>query len=452
MTEAANLTIGAGTVWRNEAKPGDGRNVTRAALAALIGTMLENYDFVVYGTASALVFSKVFFPSISPQAGMIASFGAYAIGFLARPLGGLFFSHYGETLGRKWVLVSTLLLMGGSTFAIGCLPTYATLGIWAPILLVACRFLQGFGAGAEQSGGATLLTETAPPGKRGRLASLVMVGAALGTVAGALAWTAVQQLPDAALMAWGWRAIFWSSVIVTIAAFVIRRKLAESPVFIELKKQADVEHRAPLREVARHGSKKVLKVILMNWGVSTQSYTYQVFMISYLIGVVGFSPRAIPPLQLAASICAAIAALAAGYLSDRVGRRPMTLFITGLLVVTPFLVFPGLNTGSPLLIAGLLIFGYMFAAQGVTGVHMSFFPEMFGSRYRYAGVTLGREFSSIIGGGIAPLVCAALLAWSGNSWIPVALYMSLTMLVSFMTTWTVPETLDRDLNSPDDAV
>ena len=138
-------------------------------------------------------------------------------------------------------------------------------------------------------------------------------------------------------------------------------------------------------------------------------------MISYLITVVGFDAHFIPPLQVAASICAAVAALVAGYLSDRLGRRPMTLFITGLLVVTPFLVFPGLNTGSPLLIGTLLVFGYMFAAQGVTGVHMSFFPEMFGSRYRYAGVTLGREFSSIIGGGIAPLVCAALLAWSGNS-------------------------------------
>ena len=141
MTEASSFGIPAGTARLNEAKPSDDHNVTRAALAALIGTMLENYDFVVYGTASALVFSEVFFPSISPQAGMIASFSAYAIGFLARPLGGLFFSHYGETLGRKWVLVSTLFLMGGSTFAIGCLPTYATFGIGAPILLVTCRFL-----------------------------------------------------------------------------------------------------------------------------------------------------------------------------------------------------------------------------------------------------------------------------------------------------------------------
>lgn len=433
------------------ATPADAKNVRRAALAGLIGTMLENYDFVIYGTASALIFSKLFFPTISPAAGIIAAFGAYAIGFLARPLGGLFFSHYGEKFGRKWVLVTTLFLMGGATFAIGCLPTYETAGIWAPLLLVLCRFFQGFGAGAEQSGGATLLTETAPLGQRGRLSSLIMVGAAFGTALGAIAWIGVQQLPNEALLSWGWRAIFWSSILVTIAAFVIRLKLAESPVFTELKKKVDVRNQAPLRVVAKHGKKNVIKVILMNWGVSTQSYTYQVFMISYLINVVGVDTHFVPPVQLAAAIAASFAAFLTGSLSDRFGRRRMTLVLTGILVVTPFLVFPGLNTGSPVLITAIIVFGYMVAAQGVTGVHMSFFPEIFGSRYRYAGVTLGREFSSIIGGGIAPLLCASLLAWYGNSWVPVAIYMAVTMLVSFLATYSLPETLDRDLNTPTDA-
>jgi MFS family permease len=344
-----------------------------------------------------------------------------------------------------------LFLMGIATFAIGCLPTFGSIGVAAPLLLVACRFLQGFGAGAEQSGGATLLTETAAAGKRGFFSSFVMVGAALGTAVGALAWVVAQLLPDAALMSWGWRAVFWSSIVVTVSAYIIRMKLAESPVFIELKKRSNVAAQAPLKVVARHGMKNVLKVILMNWGVSTQSYTYQVFMISYLVTVVGVDIRFVPPVQFAASLCAAVAALIAGALSDKFGRRGMTLAITGLLVVTPFLVFPGLNTGSPVLITVILVFGYMFAAQGITGVHMSFFPELFGSRYRYAGVTLGREFSSIIGGGIAPMFCAALLAWFGHSWVPVAIYMALTMLVSFIVSWTVPETLDRDLTVENDA-
>jgi MFS family permease len=432
-------------------EPTDAANVRRAALAGLIGTMLENYDFVIYGTASALIFSKLFFPTISPAAGMIASFGAYAIGFLARPLGGLFFSHYGEKYGRKWVLVTTLFLMGGATFAIGCLPTYDAVGLWAPLLLVLCRFMQGFGAGAEQSGGATLLTETAPLGQRGRLSSLIMVGAAMGTALGAIAWIAAQQLPNETLMTWGWRAIFWSSIIVTIAAFVIRMKLAESPVFIELKKKVNVEAQAPLKVVARHGTKIVLKIIFMNWGVSTQSYTYQVFLVSYLVTVVGVDTHFVPPVQLAAAIAASFAAYLTGMLSDRFGRRTMTLALTGLLVVTPFITFPGLNTGSPTLITIIIVFGYMVAAQGVTGVHMSFFPEIFGNRYRYAGVTLGREFSAIIGGGIAPLLCASLLAWFANSWVPVAIYMALTMLVSFLVTFSLPETVNRDLNVPTDA-
>jgi MFS family permease len=440
-----NTTFSTEGIPESQLRPADPSNVRRAAAAGLVGTMLENYDFVIYGTASALVFGTLFFPDASPVVGMIAAFGAYAIGFLARPLGGLFFSHFGEKYGRKWVLVTTLFLMGAATFAIGCLPTYESIGVAAPILLVVCRFLQGFGAGAEQSGGATLLTETAPLGRRGRLSSFIMVGAAFGSILGALAWVLAQQLPDDALMSWGWRAIFWSSIVVTVAAAIIRAKMAESPIFEELKKTVDVEQQAPLKIVAKHGRTNVLKVLFMNWGVSTQSYVYQVFMLGYLVTVVGVNTDFVPQVQLVASVCAAVAAFVTGSLSDRFGRRRMTLVLCGILVVMPFFVFPGLNTGSQVLITIILILGYMLAAQGVTGVHMSYFPELFGSRYRYAGVTLGREFSSIIGGGIAPL------AWFSNSWIPIAIYMSLTMLVSFLVARTAPETVNRDLTLTTDA-
>ncbi|GMA28557.1 MFS transporter [Arenivirga flava] len=448
----ADVPAAGEEIPQSQLQPADPANVRRAATAGLVGTMLENYDFVIYGTASALVFGKLFFPEISPVAGLIAAFSAYAVGFAARPLGGLFFAHFGERYGRRWVLVTTLFLMGGATFAIGCLPDFHTIGILAPVLLVTCRFLQGFGAGAEQSGGATLLAETAPLGRRGRLSAFVMVGAALGAVLGALAWVLVQQLPEEALMSWGWRAVFWSSIAVTIAAAVIRAKMAESPIFEELKKSVDVKNQAPLKEVARHGKRGVLRVILMNWGVSTQSYTYQVFMIGYLATVIGVDTSFIPPVQLAASVCAAIAAFLTGALSDRFGRRRTTLVLCGILVVTPFLVFPGLGTGSQVLIAIIIILGYMVAAQGVTGVHMSYFPELFGSRYRYAGVTLGREFSSVIGGGVAPLLAASLLARFADSWVPIAVYMSLTMLVSFIATALAPETVDRDLTVGSDAV
>jgi MFS family permease len=424
--------------------------VRRAAWAGLIGTTLEQYDFVIYGTASALVFNKLFFPNVSPATGILASFGAYAVGFAARPLGGLFFSRYGDRLGRKWVLVATLLLMGGATLAIAALPTFTQVGLLAPVLLVVCRFFQGFGAGAEQSGGATLLTETARIGHRGRLAALVMTGAALGTALGAVAWILAQMLPDEDLMSWGWRLVFASSLFVTIAALIIRRKLNDSPVFQELKR-THVAPKAPLRDVFAHGRKPVLLVMFMTIGISAQSYTYQVFMASYLKNDVGVDPAFIPKVLLIGAICGGIAALGFGRLSDAIGRKPVYLGIVSCMILLPIPTFLALNTGSHGLITIVMIVGFMLACQGAVGVTMSYFPEMFGGRYRYAGVTLGREFASVFGGGFAPLICAALITAFSGSWIPVAVYMMVMALTVFIAALFAPETRDRDLTDPLDA-
>lgn len=422
----------------------------RAAWAGFIGTALEQYDFVIYGTASALVFSKLFFPNVSPAAGILASFSTYAVGFAARPLGGLFFSRYGDRLGRKWVLVMTLLLMGGSTLAIGFLPTYEQVGIAAPVLLMVCRMAQGLGAGAEQSGGATLLTETARPGRRGRTASLVMSGAALGTALGAAAWILVQLLPDDAVMTWGWRLIFASSLVVTITALVLRRKLQESPVFEEIKDQ-QTQPAAPVKEVFTHGRKPLFLVILMNVGSNAQSYTFQVFMASYLITTVGVDEDFPPKALLLGALCGSAAAFGFGALSDRLGRRPVYAALMASLVVLPVPAFLALNTGSAVAITLVICLGFILPAYGSVGVQTSFFPELFGSRYRYAGVTMGREISAVLGGGIAPLVAAALQTAFGGSWVPIAVYM---MLIAAVSTWAAlraPETLNRDLTDPHDA-
>ncbi|OZD04302.1 MFS transporter [Rhodococcus sp. 06-235-1A] len=424
--------------------------VRRAAWAGLIGTTLEQYDFVIYGTASALIFNKLFFPNISPAAGIIASFSAYAVGFLARPLGGLFFSRYGDRLGRKWVLVATLMLMGGATMAIGLLPTFEQVGLLAPVLLVLCRFFQGFGAGAEQSGGATLLTETAEIGKRGRLAALVMTGAALGTALGAIAWILAQLLPDDQLMSWGWRMVFLSSILVTIAAFIIRRKLNESPVFQELK-AAQERPKAPVKEVFANGKRPLFIVMFMTVGISAQSYTYQVFMASYMKNDIGVDPTFIPKVLLIGAICGGIAAWGFGWLSDKVGRKPVYIGIVSLLVVLPIPTFMALNTGSHTLITLVMIIGFILACQGAVGVTMSYFPEMFGARYRYAGVTLGREFASVFGGGIAPLLCAALITAFSGSWVPVAVYMMIMAISVLVAASFAPETRDRDLTDPANA-
>jgi len=428
----------------------DLRHVRLAAWAGLVGTMLEQYDFVIYGTASALIFGTLFFPNISPGAGVMASFGAYAVGFAARPLGGLFFSRYGDRLGRKWVLVATLFFMGGSTLAIGLLPTYAQVGLLAPALLVACRFFQGFGAGAEQAGGATLLTETAPPGQRGRYASLIMVGAALGTALGALAWVAVQLLPPDQVLRWGWRLIFLSSIVVTVFAMLLRRTLQESPIFQAVKAKAH-DVRAPVAQVFAHGRRPLALVFFMNVGMNAQSYTYQVFMAAYMTKVLGMDARFVPKVLLAGAVAGCVSAFVTGALSDRVGRKPVYTAVAVALVLMPVPAFLALATASPLAVTIVIVLGFMLGGYGAVGVQMSYFPEIFGSRYRYAGVTLGREFSSVVGGGVAPLVCSALLAAYGNAWMPVAIYMMVMSLVSLVAVRLAPETLNRDLTLEADA-
>lgn len=438
----------------NEVAPGatDKAPVRRAAWAGLIGTALEQYDFVIYGTASAIIFNKIFFPNIDPAIGIIAAFGAYAVGFGARPLGGLFFSKYGDRLGRKWVLVATLFLMGIATFAIGLLPTYEQAGIWAPVLLVACRFLQGFGAGAEQAGGVVLVAETAPKGSRGRYASLVFVGAAAGTAMGAVVWILVQMMPREALEAYGWRLVFFSSIFVTIAAYVIRRKLKESPVFEEKKEEiAGAVRATPVSDVVKNGRPGLFRVFFMNVGANAHSYIFQVFLGSYLITQLKIDATFIPKVLLVGALFACVSAYAFGTLSDRFGRRRMYLIITAFLFVFPVPAFLLLNTGNLFLISLVIVLGFIFAAQGSVGVQAAYFPELFGSRYRYAGVALGREFSSVFGGGIAPLICSALVTAFSGSWIPVAIYMMAMMGISLVTTIKAPETVDRDLLTEEDA-
>jgi len=432
--------------------PVDQKNLRRAAWAGGIGTALENFDFTIFGTASAIIFSKIFFSSLSPASGMLASFGVLFIGFFARPVGGMFFSKYGDRLGRKFVMVATLFLMGTATFAIGLLPTYAVAGIWSPILLLMVRFLQGFGAGAEQASGIVLLTETAPKGKRGRYSSLVFVGAAAGAAMGAIVWILVQMMPKEALMSYGWRLVFFSSIFVTIAAWVIRRRVSESPVFQELKVEGIVKSEvSPIGDVWKHGKKHLARIFFMNIGANAHSYIFQVFIGGYLITWLHVDSKLIPKFLLVGALCACVSAVVFGILSDKYGRRRMYLIVTGFLALFAFPAFMLMNTGNLVLICLVIVVGFMIASQGTVGVQAAYFPELFGSRYRYAGVALGREFSSVFGGGLAPFICAALITWAAGSWWPVAIYMVLIMGITFCVTLFAPETVDRDLLLEEDA-
>lgn len=432
--------------------PTDEQNLRRAAWAGGIGTALENFDFTIYGTASAIIFGKIFFPNLDPTVAVIASFGTLFVGFGARPLGGLFFSKYGDRLGRKFVMVATLFLMGTATFAVGLLPSYAQVGLWAPVLLLMVRFLQGFGAGAEQASGIVLLTETAPKGKRGRYASLVFVGAAAGAAMAAVVWILVQRMSDEALLSYGWRLVFFSSIFVTIAAYIIRRKVKESPVFEELKVEGVIERKkSPVADVMKHGWRHVLRVFFMNVGANAHSYIFQVFAGAYLINQVGVDAKWIPKFLLIGAVFACFSAFAFGVMSDKFGRKRMYLITTGFLFLFAAPAFMLMTTGNLVIICIVIVIGFMVASQGTVGVQGAYFPEMFGSRYRYAGVALGREFSSVFGGGLAPMICAALVQWATGSWWPVAIYMMVIMGITFGVTLFAPETRDRDLLLEEDA-
>jgi len=432
--------------------PVDKQNLRRAAWAGGIGTALENFDFTIYGTASAIIFGKIFFPNLDPTVGTIAAFGTLFVGFGARPLGGLFFSKYGDRLGRKFVMVATLFLMGTATFAVGLIPSYATVGIWAPIMLLMVRFLQGFGAGAEQASGIVLLTETAPKGKRGRYASLVFVGAAAGAAMAAVVWILVQRMSDEALLSYGWRLVFFSSIFVTIAAWIIRRKVKESPVFTELKVEGAIEReKSPIGDVWKNGKKHLARIFFMNVGANAHSYIFQVFAGAYLIQEVHVDATWIPKFLLIGALAACVSAVAFGIMSDKFGRRRMYLLTTGFLFLFSAPAFLLMTTGNLVLIGIVIVIGFMVASQGTVGVQSAYFPELFGSRYRYAGVAIGREFSSVFGGGLAPLICSALVQWATGSWWPVAIYMMAMMAISFGSTFFAPETRDRDLMLQEDA-
>lgn len=422
----------------------------RAAWAGFVGTMLENFDMVIYSIGSAVIFNTLFFPNFDPALGFIASFATYAVGFGARPLGGLFFSRFGDRLGRKFVMVATLSLMGTATFAIGLLPTYHQVGIAAPLLLVVCRFIQGFGAGAEMASGVVLLTEFARRGRRGAMVSLVWVGAAVGSVAGALVWLLVQLLPKAELEAYGWRLVFLSSIAVTIAAYVIRRRMKESPVFQEVKADR-LEASSPVREVLKHGRKPLARVFFINVGGHAHSYIYQVFIGAYLISTVHMPATLVPQMLLLGGIVAIPAAYLAGRASDKWGRKPVNLFILGVLFLFSFPAFWLAGTGNVWLIGAVYVVGFAFAVEGAIAAQSAMFAELFGSRYRYAGVAVAREFSAIFGGGIAPMICSALLAWATGSYWPVAVYMMIVVGISIIQSIRTPETVDRDLTSVHDA-
>jgi MHS family metabolite:H+ symporter-like MFS transporter len=425
-------------------------NLKRATLAASVGSALEYYDFALYSLASALIFGKIFFPGLGDAAGTVASLATLAIGFLARPIGGLFFGTLGDKLGRKWVLMITIALMGGSSFLIGVLPTADQIGIWAPLLLVLLRIFQGFGAGAEQAGATVLMAEYSPTRRRGFFSALPFVGIMFGTLLASVVFVGLGQVPEEALLTWVWRIPFLASILLIGLAVLIRLRLQESPTFVKLEKQEQVAHN-PLSEVFSNSAPSLLRGIGLRMAENGGSYIYQTLAITYVskLGV----QTSIGPLAVAiGAILGVITIPLSGALSDKYGR--MKIYRIGAIVqlVLALFAWPLLSTGNAFVTVVVIAISYGVGVNIMLGAQCAALPELFGSRHRYVGVAVAREFSAIIAGGIAPFVGALLLGWFSNSWIPLAIYVIVLTGITLFTTFVTPETRARDLTLLGDAI
>ncbi len=412
-------------------------------LASVLGTVVEWYDFLVYGTAAALVFGKLFFPAADPAVGTIASLGAYGVGFVARPLGGAVFGHFGDRLGRKTMLVLTMLIMGAGTFLIGCLPTYASIGIWAPVLLILLRLLQGIGIGGEWGGAVLMVVENAPRRSRGLFGSLVQLGYPLGLMAATGAFALMQFLPPEDFLAWGWRVPFLFSALLVGVALFVRLRLAETPVFASLR-AAGGTARVPLLEVLTRHRRAFLIAIGLKLSEIAWVSILTVFCIAYVTGTLKLPGTVIINGILLAGTVELFTMPLAGWLSDRAGRR--LIYIAGTLfsILAAFPLFWLLDTRDPLTIA-LTVAVALSLGQGIMFcLHASFMPELFGTRVRYSGISMGFQIGAALSGGFTPVVAAGLVAWAGGTW-PVSVYLMVLAVVSLASVLAARETSSDDL-------
>lgn len=420
-------------------------SLRRVVLASFVGTTIEWYDFFIYGLASATVFKELFFPADDPFVAQMASFGSFALGFFARPLGGVIFGHYGDRLGRKTMLVTTLMMMGLATFAIGILPTYETIGIAAPILLVLLRIIQGFGVGGEWGGAVLMAVEHGHAGKRGFYGGFVQMGVPAGLLLAAGVFAAVSLLPKEQELAWGWRIPFLLGIVLLGIGMFIRVKLMESPLFAKVQEQQTVSD-IPILQVFTKYKRNVLLTMGARFAENACFYIFSVWVVVYATEQLHYEkPRVMIGIWLAAAV-QLVAIPGFAILSDRVGRRPVYLCGAFFLAVFAFPFFWMIESGSEALLwlaIVLALAGHaaMFAPQA------AFFSELFGTNVRYSGVSIGYQLASPFAGGLAPLIATALLQWSNNASWPVAVYLIITAVITLWSIFLAEETVDYDISS-----
>lgn len=414
--------------------------INKATIGATVGTALEWYDFSLYATASALVFPTVFFSSQDAVTATLASFATFAVGFFARPIGGIIIGNLGDRYGRRQMLFLTLVLMGIASALIGLIPDFATIGIAAPILLVLLRVVQGFGAGGEYAGATLLAAEHSDESSRGMNAAIPGAGNAVG----ALLSTAILTLLNTTLSAeafftWGWRVAFLLSIFVSLAGIIIRLRVPESPEFTENQKM-DAVPRVAIVDLFRHAGRKIPFAMLASIGPNVASFLPSVYALTYLATSVGAPAWVGLTGIMVGNLMKIVTIPLAGWISDRIGRRPV--FLAGAVgaAVLAFPFFFLLNTGTPILIWIALWLIFTFCNDAMLAAQSGFMSELFDVRHRYTGITFSREIVGALVGGTLPFVATALTASADGAFWPVALYCAILMALSAVGMYFLPET------------
>lgn len=417
----------------------------RNAMAAVVGSVLEWYDFFLFSTSAALVFNKIYFSGESEFVATLASFATFAVGFAARPVGGLILAHFGDRWGRKPVLMVTLLMMGFGTLAIGVLPAYEEIGLWAPALLVACRILQGLGVGAELGGAYVWTTESAKPENRGLYASLPGAGEFLGVLCASGSMAVVSSLPQEQFLSWGWRLPYLASVLVVIGGIVLRYTSEESESFKDAVAEGRTEN-APLVKAVRHHGRRILLMIGAGCATAVASYSIQGYLPAYTTQQLGLPDNVAVIAITVASAVSVFGVPVCGWLCDRIGRRP--LIIAGGLAIAvfagPFWLLVGTRSTPLIVMAVILGFAVMLNSM-IFGPAGSFYSELLPTEVRYTGLVLARETTAVLFSGTAPFIATLLVhAGGGSPWL-LAGYMTLSGIVTAVSVLLLPETAPRAL-------
>jgi metabolite-proton symporter len=415
-------------------------------LASAVGSALEWYDFFIYGTAAALVFNELFFPKLDPRIGTLAAFATFGVGFFARPFGGIVFGHFGDRLGRKPMLVMTLLLVGVATFLIGLVPTYEQIGVWAPVLLVMLRLVQGFGAGAEYGGAVIFAVEYAPEGKRGLFGSWAPIGVTMGNLMAAGVFALVTMLPKEDFLAWGWRIPFLLSALLVAFGLYIRLSIAETPVFSQVA-ETRKPLKAPVLDAIRRHPRSFLVVIGARLAENGLGYLFPVFGLNYVVQQLGMPKSTALFGVIISQFLSLLTIPLFSALSDRIGRRPVYLGAALFSAAWAFPFFMLCETKEPVLIWLAFIGATTIGVSGMFGPQAAYFSELFGPRVRFGGFAFARELGSILAGGPAPFLAAYLMTQSGGNPWSVALYIIVLSLLTAFAVFMGPETNRSDISA-----